>query len=180
MAVFISGFDEQNKRISTQQLLQKIYAALDQGETEFEILASGHHDIGGPLWTKDGSPLKFTVKNPGQRVGAFGLEGTEIVVDGPAPADVGWLAIGAGSFVFLGARVGEGEPKELAIPSELSEGLVGQDAFPAVYRALTAPFFASLTQPGPTPSPNFADGLAVQKVIDAVARSVKSEKWEAI
>ena len=28
--------------------------ALDQGETEFEILASGHHDIGGPLWTKDG------------------------------------------------------------------------------------------------------------------------------
>ena len=46
MAAFISGFDEQNKRISTQQLLQKIYAALDQGETEFEILASGHHDIG--------------------------------------------------------------------------------------------------------------------------------------
>jgi hypothetical protein len=27
MAAFISGFDEQNKRISTQQLLQKIYAA---------------------------------------------------------------------------------------------------------------------------------------------------------
>jgi NADPH-dependent glutamate synthase beta subunit-like oxidoreductase/glutamate synthase domain-containing protein 3/Pyruvate/2-oxoacid:ferredoxin oxidoreductase delta subunit len=95
MAAFISGFDEQNKRISTQQLLQKIYAALDQGETEFEILASGHHDIGGPLWTKDGKPLKFTVKNPGQRVGAFGLEGTEIVVEGPAPADVGWLNAGA-------------------------------------------------------------------------------------
>ena len=95
MAAFISGFDEQNKRISTQQLLQKIYAALDQGETEFEILASGHHDIGGPLWTKDGKPLKFTVKNPGQRVGAFGLDGTEIVVEGSAPADVGWLNAGA-------------------------------------------------------------------------------------
>ncbi|MDD2338634.1 MAG: FAD-dependent oxidoreductase, partial [Geobacteraceae bacterium] len=95
MAAFISGFDEQNKRISTQQLLQKIYAALDQGETEFEILASGHHDIGGPLWTKDGKPLKFTVTNPGQRVGAFGLTGTEIVVEGPAPADVGWLNAGA-------------------------------------------------------------------------------------
>jgi NADPH-dependent glutamate synthase beta subunit-like oxidoreductase/glutamate synthase domain-containing protein 3/Pyruvate/2-oxoacid:ferredoxin oxidoreductase delta subunit len=95
MAAFISGFDEHNKRISTQQLLQKIYAALDSGETEFEILASGHHDIGGPLWTKDGSPLKFTVKNPGQRVGSFGLEGTEIVIDGPAPADVGWLNAGA-------------------------------------------------------------------------------------
>ncbi|MHC1696825.1 MAG: 4Fe-4S ferredoxin, partial [Geobacteraceae bacterium] len=57
--------------------------------------SSGHHDIGGPLWTKDGKPLKFTVKNPGQRVGAFGLEGTEIVVEGPAPADVGWLNAGA-------------------------------------------------------------------------------------
>jgi NADPH-dependent glutamate synthase beta subunit-like oxidoreductase/glutamate synthase domain-containing protein 3/Pyruvate/2-oxoacid:ferredoxin oxidoreductase delta subunit len=95
MAAFISGFDEQNKRISTQQLLQKIYAALEQGETEFEVLASGHHDIGGPLWTADGTPLKFTVKNPGQRVGAFGLEGTEIIVEGPAPADVGWLNAGA-------------------------------------------------------------------------------------
>jgi len=95
MAAFISGFDEQNKRISTQQLLQKIYASLEQGETEFEILASGHHDIGGPLWTADGSPLKFTVKNPGQRVGAFGLEGTEIIVEGSAPADVGWLNAGA-------------------------------------------------------------------------------------
>ncbi len=95
MAAFISGFDEQNKRISTQLLLQKIYAALDQGETEFEILASGHHDIGGPLWTKDGKPLKFTVTNPGQRVGAFGLTGTEIVVEGSAPADVGWLNAGA-------------------------------------------------------------------------------------
>ncbi|MRR57122.1 MAG: FAD-dependent oxidoreductase [Deltaproteobacteria bacterium] len=95
MSAFISGFDEQNKRISTQQLLQKIYAALDQGETEFEVLASGHHDIGGPLWTSDGRPLKFTVKNPGQRVGAFGLEGTEIIVEGPAPADVGWLNAGA-------------------------------------------------------------------------------------
>jgi NADPH-dependent glutamate synthase beta subunit-like oxidoreductase/glutamate synthase domain-containing protein 3/Pyruvate/2-oxoacid:ferredoxin oxidoreductase delta subunit len=95
MSAFISGFDEQNKRISTQQLLQKIYASLEQGETEFEILASGHHDIGGPLWTKDGKPLKFTVKNPGQRVGSFGLEGTEIIVEGPAPADVGWLNAGA-------------------------------------------------------------------------------------
>ena len=95
MPAYISGFDDNNKRISTQQLLQKIYAALDRGETEFEVLASGHHDIGGPLWTKDGTPLKFVVKNPGQRVGSFGLEGTEIIVDGPAPADVGWLNAGA-------------------------------------------------------------------------------------
>ncbi len=95
MAAHINGFDENNQRISTQQLLQKIYAALEAGETEFEVLSSGHHDIGGPLWSADGKVLKFTVKNPGQRVGAFGLAGTEITINGPAPADVGWLNAGA-------------------------------------------------------------------------------------
>ncbi|OEU75002.1 MAG: 4Fe-4S ferredoxin, partial [Desulfuromonadales bacterium C00003107] len=70
-------------------------AALEAGETEFEVLSSGHHDIGGPLWSADGKPLKFTVKNPGQRVGAFGLAGTEIIINGPAPADVGWRNAGA-------------------------------------------------------------------------------------
>jgi NADPH-dependent glutamate synthase beta subunit-like oxidoreductase/Pyruvate/2-oxoacid:ferredoxin oxidoreductase delta subunit len=94
MAAEINGF-ENNQRISTQQLLQQIYAALEAGETEFNVLSSGHHDIGGPLWTEDGSPLKFRVKNPGQRVGSFGLDGTEIVVEGSAPADAGWLNAGA-------------------------------------------------------------------------------------
>ncbi len=95
MAAEIIGFDKNKKRISTQQLLQEIYSALDKGETEFEILSSGHHNIGGPLWTENGTPLKFKVKNPGQRVGSFGLDGTTIIVDGPTPADAGWLNAGA-------------------------------------------------------------------------------------
>uniref|UniRef100_UPI003D819B67 FAD-dependent oxidoreductase n=1 Tax=Trichloromonas sp. TaxID=3069249 RepID=UPI003D819B67 len=95
MAAQINGFDANNKRISTQALLQQIYTALEAGETEFEVLSSGHHDIGGPLWTEDGKPLKFTVKNPGQRVGSFGLDGTEIMVEGSACADAGWLNAGA-------------------------------------------------------------------------------------
>ncbi len=95
MAIEIIGFDVDKKRISTQELLMQVYAALNNGETEFEILSSGHHNIGGPLWTEDGSPLKFTVKNPGQRVGSFGLAGTTITVNGPAPADAGWLNAGA-------------------------------------------------------------------------------------
>ncbi len=95
MAAIITGFDEKQRRISTQQLLQQIYAALERGETEFEVASSGHHNIGGPLWTEDGTPLKFTVRNPGQRVGSFGLEGTEIIVKGSAPADAGWLNAGA-------------------------------------------------------------------------------------
>lgn len=95
MAAEINGFDADERRISTQILLQQIYTALDNGETEFEVLSSGHHNIGGPLWTTDGKPLKFRVKNPGQRVGSFGLDGTDIVVDGSAPADAGWLNAGA-------------------------------------------------------------------------------------
>jgi putative selenate reductase len=84
-----------NKRSSTQDLLQRIYAAMAEGETEFVIDASGQHDIGGPLWSRLGRELRFTVTNPGQRVGSMGMPGTEIVVEGPAPADVGWLNAGA-------------------------------------------------------------------------------------
>ncbi len=84
-----------NTRISTQDLLQQVYAAMAEGETEFEIDASGQHDIGGPLWNRQGQALKFIVRNPGQRVGSMGMPGTEVVVEGSAPADVGWLNAGA-------------------------------------------------------------------------------------
>jgi putative selenate reductase len=84
-----------DKRASTQDLLQQIYAAMAAGETDFVIDAAGQHDIGGPLWDRLGRGLRFTVTNPGQRVGSMGMPGTEIVVEGPAPADVGWLNAGA-------------------------------------------------------------------------------------
>lgn len=90
-----------NQRMSTQDLLQAINEAVAAGETEFHIEASGQHDIGGPLWHPEGKDLKFLVKNPGQRVGSMCLEGTEIVVDGSASADVGWLNAG-GKIVVRG------------------------------------------------------------------------------
>lgn len=83
------------QRISTQQLLQELYNKLDEGYKEFEISASGQHDIGGPLWDKENNLLKFKITNPGQRVGSMGMVGTEILVEGSAPADVGWLNAGA-------------------------------------------------------------------------------------
>lgn len=83
------------KRISTQQLLQELYKKLDEGCRDFEINASGQHDIGGPLWDKENQTLKFKVTNPGQRVGSMGMRGTEIIVESSAPADVGWLNSGA-------------------------------------------------------------------------------------
>ena len=85
----------QHERMSTQDLLMAIGEAVARGETQFEIHASGQHDIGGPLWNAEGRTLHFHVTNPGQRVGCMGLDNTEIVVDGSAPADVGWLNSGA-------------------------------------------------------------------------------------
>ena len=112
-----------HERMSTQDLLLAISEAVQQGETEFDIAASGQHDIGGPLWNKDGQTLHFHVTNPGQRVGSMCLPGTEILVDGPASADVGWLNAGgrivvkgdagdtaghcsAGGKIYIGGRGG--------------------------------------------------------------------------
>ncbi len=94
-----------------------------EGETEFEIDASGQHDIGGPLWNRQGQSLKFIVRNPGQRLGSMGMPGTEVIVEGSAPADVGWLNAGAAitvkgdggdttgyaaadGIIYIGGRVG--------------------------------------------------------------------------
>ncbi len=86
---------ENDKRTSTQNLMQEIWDAIDNGCTEFEINACGQHNIGGSVWSKDGSPLNFYIKNPGQRVGSMGAKGTNIYVEGSAPADTGWLNSGA-------------------------------------------------------------------------------------
>lgn len=113
---------EGNQRLSTQELLQEIYAAMEQGEREFEIEACGQHDIGGPLWSPDG-PLLFKVSNPGQRVGSMAMDGTTVIVEGPASADTGWLNAGgeiivkgdsgdttahcaASGKIYVGGRVG--------------------------------------------------------------------------
>lgn len=92
-AVIQTVIDE--KRISTQELLQIIYEKMEEGCNEFEISASGQHDIGGPLWPQANENLLFKVTNPGQRVGSMGMPGTKIIVEGSAPADVGWLNSGA-------------------------------------------------------------------------------------
>lgn len=83
-------------RMSTQELLQLIQTKINEGCTEFEINACGQHNIGGSSWAKDRSKiLKFIVRNPGQRVGAMGMKGTSILVEGSVPADTGWLNSGA-------------------------------------------------------------------------------------
>lgn len=115
----IKGHD----RMSTQDLLLAIEAAVRNGETEFNIHASGQHDIGGPLWNAEGKKLVFHVNNAGQRVGSMCLPNTEIFVEDSTSADVGWLNAGgmitvrgdagdtaghcsAGGKIFIGGRAG--------------------------------------------------------------------------
>ena len=110
-------------RMSTQDLLIKISEAVKSGETDFEIAASGQHDIGGPLWHPEGKTLRFHVTNAGQRVGSMCLPNTEIIVEGSASADVGWLNSGgiitvkgdagdtaghcsSGGKIYIGGRAG--------------------------------------------------------------------------
>ncbi len=92
---------ENDKRTSTQNLMQEIWSAIENGVTDFEINACGQHNIGGSVWSKTGEDLNFYLKNPGQRVGAMGAKGTNIYVEGSAPADTGWLNSGA-KIVVLG------------------------------------------------------------------------------
>ena len=70
-----------HERMSTQDLLLSLEAAVERGETDFYIQASGQHDIDGPLWNREGKKLRFTVSNPGQRVGSMCLPDTEILVE---------------------------------------------------------------------------------------------------
>lgn len=86
---------ENDKRTSTQNLMQEIWNAINEGVNDFEINACGQHNIGGSVWSKDGNDLNFYITNPGQRVGAMGAKGTNIYVEGSAPADTGWLNSGA-------------------------------------------------------------------------------------
>ncbi|ADH84835.1 FAD-dependent oxidoreductase [Desulfurivibrio alkaliphilus] len=83
------------KRVSSRELEERVQAAVNGGAHELEIEARGQHGIGGRIWPKH-APVKLRVQGPiGQRLGAMGMMGTEIVAEGGASDDVGWLNCGA-------------------------------------------------------------------------------------
>ncbi|MFN6991913.1 MAG: hypothetical protein ACK4MM_04235, partial [Fervidobacterium sp.] len=55
--VIIKNVVDGEKRKSSRELLQDIYEKLDNGATEFIVEGCGQHNIGGPLWSKDGKEL---------------------------------------------------------------------------------------------------------------------------
>ena len=85
-----------HQRMSTQELLQLVAQAVENGETEFNILASGQHDIGGPLWNRAGKPLHFNITNPGQRAELSPFAGMQEI----QPA----IALQMEKFILVAAR----------------------------------------------------------------------------
>ncbi|HDZ61969.1 MAG TPA: 4Fe-4S ferredoxin, partial [Nitrospirae bacterium] len=83
------------KRVPSRVLEEQIQTAVENGVRELHITADGQHGIGGRLWPRDGK-ISITVDCPvGQRLGSMGMSGTEIIINGAASDDVGWLNCGA-------------------------------------------------------------------------------------
>ena len=87
---------ENDKRLESRILEERIQAAVADGARNLEVRACGQHGIGGRLFISEKEPVTVTITgNPGQRVGSMGFPGTRIIVEGPASDDVGWLNAGA-------------------------------------------------------------------------------------
>jgi predicted dehydrogenase len=112
------------------------------------------------------------------RIEVYGSEGA-LVLD----ADPGGRANWIGS--LYGARRGDKAFGELEITSRLSAGFETSDhahSLVSAFRVMTDPFFAAVRSGADAADVpcNFADGLAAQQVIDAVARSAETGRWEQI
>ena len=105
-AIFIAGIEDE-RRIETRVLEERIQSAVQNGYHRIEVHAHGQHGIGGRLWNSDGKPVKVDVFGfPGQRIGSMGSPNTTIEVHGPASDDVGWLNAGANIVVHGDATNG--------------------------------------------------------------------------
>ncbi len=84
-----------NKRLSSHELENKIQEAVKSGSRNLEIRAQGQHGIGGRIWPGSDTTMLKVSGPVGQRLGAMGMTGTEVIVNGSTSDDVGWLNCGA-------------------------------------------------------------------------------------
>jgi len=88
--------EEDNNRIESRVLEERIQKAVRDGYRDLEVWSLGHHGIGGRLWAAGEDPVRVIVTGPpGQRTGSMGFPNTRIEVMGNASDDVGWLNAGA-------------------------------------------------------------------------------------
>jgi NADPH-dependent glutamate synthase beta subunit-like oxidoreductase/glutamate synthase domain-containing protein 3/NAD-dependent dihydropyrimidine dehydrogenase PreA subunit len=93
-AMIIRGI-VRGKRVPSRILEEQIQQAVRDGIRELHVIADGQHGIGGRIWPQE-DPVKITIDGPvGQRLGSMGMSGTELIVNGSASDDVGWINCGA-------------------------------------------------------------------------------------
>ncbi len=91
----ISG-KEEDVRIESRVLEERIQDAVERGHKYLEIRAFGQHGIGGRLWKADHQDVHVRIEgHSGQRAGSMGFPNTFIEINGPASDDAGWLNAGA-------------------------------------------------------------------------------------
>lgn len=85
----------EGRRLPSRVLEDEIQGLVARGVRHIDVIADGQHGIGGRIWPR-GEVVSLTVEGSvGQRLGAMGMQGTEILVRGSASDDVGWLNCGA-------------------------------------------------------------------------------------
>jgi len=107
-----------------------------------------------------------------QRVEILGTEGS-LLFEAEPGIDATWEGR-----LWLG-RTADTRLERVQLPAGLCQGLDGADPQRnrnEAYRRLTDPFFAAVRGAGPA-APDFADGAAVQAVLDAVAESAERHTW---
>lgn len=108
----ISGKENQI-RIDSRLLEEKIQDAVIHGHRYIEVEAFGQHGIGGRLWKAGNDTVHIKVSgHPGQRTGSMGFPNTFIEVVGPASDDVGWL--NGGAKIVVHGHAGNGVANAMA------------------------------------------------------------------
>ena len=77
--------------------------------------------------------------------------------------------------VVLGAKSGEGPPVALPMPAEFTALVDARDPRIAPFRLLVQDFARGIVG-GTSPHPNFDDGVAGQRVLDAIHRSAQEQR----
>ncbi len=122
-SISLSGRENDN-RIETRVLEERIQAAVAEGYRRLNIEAYGQHGIGGRLFKAGDDSVDIRVTgHPGQRVGAMGFPNTAVEVFGPASDDVGWL--NAGARITIHGHAGNGVANGMAQGKIYIEGNIG-------------------------------------------------------
>ncbi len=119
----ISG-KENETRIDSRLLEEKIQQAVVHGHREISVEAFGQHGIGGRLWKAGNETVHIKIEgHPGQRTGSMGYPNTFIEIMGPGSDDVGWL--NAGAKIVVHGHAGNGVGNAMAQGKIYVSGNIG-------------------------------------------------------